>query len=175
MTGSLRAIALSCGLSCALSCGLLAATPASAFDIGPDTCFDDATTLRHRLSGEVLHGTLVSFMTSTARDGRLGPDDTTAEFVMLECSTGEHVRVTGFSFNTEASLFRGTIPQDDYEVLAALRTSSMIGSLVTNATGGNLRNLDLRQTLGLYRERGMTASFGLDFGPTCACETVLKR
>lgn len=166
MTGSLRAFAL--------SCGLLAATAASAFDIGPD-CFDDATTLRHTLSGQVLDGTLVSFMTSTAKGGRLGPDDTTAEFVMLECSTGEHVRVTGFSFRTQPSLFRGTIPQDDYELLAALHTSAMIRSLVHYAEGGNLRNLDLRKTLRLYRERGMTATFGRDFGPTCACETVLKR
>lgn len=156
-------------LICALALSGLAAPASHAFDIGP-ACADGPDVVRHGLNKLELDGSLVDFFTSTARKGRIGRADTTSEYTILDCATGEHVQVGGFSFRTRDVEGVTRFEETDYDIRAALATATMIRAVRAYATDRN--DLVLRDLPPRYRERTLTASHGFEHPPTCVCDRL---
>lgn len=154
-------------LIAALTLGL--AGPAPAFDIG-GPCADGPTVVRYGLAKLDLDGTLVNFFTSTARNGRVGRSDTTSQYTVLDCATGDHVTVGGFSFRTRDYLGVDHLDETDYDSRAAFETAGMI--LNAGARASDRETLSLRDLPPRYRERTLTADFATGHPPTCVCDRL---
>ena len=154
------------------------AVPAQAFDIGPP-CYDGATRFQflnqslEPSSSFKLEAKLVSFLTSSAKNKKLGKDAVTDSYTVLECATGRHVTVTGFSFPTGAYYDKREFEQSDYEGRAAAYTVSLI--VRVSADFVNAGETDLSKLPALYKARSLDAQLGDDFGPSCVCQQALRR